>query len=74
MGGIEMVDLRKLFPFFRVKICDPCIEKSKEIQETQRRARARIDQMSRTIDQASMDGEERWFLSLTKTKGGCDHG
>ena len=67
--------LRKLlFPFCGGDLCSSCAEKAKLLREEHRRARQRIERMAETLEAASMDGEERWFLTLQKSKEDCNHG
>jgi hypothetical protein len=67
--------LRKLlFPFRGADPCSSCVEKTEFFREEHRLARQRIERMEETLEAASMDGEERWFLTLQKSKEDCNHG
>ena len=66
--------LKKLFPFCGETPCAPCKEKMAALKEEHRRARQRIERMEASLDAASMNGEERWFLTLQKLEEDRDHG
>jgi arginine/ornithine N-succinyltransferase beta subunit len=66
--------LKKLFPFRGETPCSPCKEKMEALKEEHRRARQRIERMEASLEAASMNGEERWFLTLQKSKEDCNHG
>ena len=63
-----------LFPFRGGDSWSSCAERTKSFLEEHRRTRKRIERMEETLETASLDGEERWFLTLQKSKEDCNHG
>ncbi len=70
MGGSEMEILKLLLPFLiRVKR-RPCSERAQKIRREHQDVRMRIAMMEESLLSASMNGEERWFLTPHKADDG----
>ena len=69
MGENAMEILKMLLPFLGKLKRRQCSERAKKIRSEHQEVRMRIAMMEESLLSASMNGEERWFLTPTRGEG-----